>query len=217
MHPVDQCLTRTVADFGVRGLHKGAKGSKSCWRSSRRIEIAQACPSMPTPALSCWRHSFRRSDDDRSIERDRRRRHRWDAGASRSRTSRDRRYRGHCDRRQRPDRRLFDMGRISSAWMGWCRERLTGGEPELSRISKRGDQYLGASWSLELVRLAACAPAAGEVPRWLYQLLGPATDSIVAVALEQDGGSPGRSLAKGGTYRATSIKGSLTKSSTIRG
>jgi transposase len=63
-----------------------------------------------------------------------------------------------------PDPKAFRSGRDFAAWIGIVpRQDSTGGKQKLGPISKQGDQYLRRILIVGAPRLAACAPAAGEV------------------------------------------------------
>ena len=117
-----------------------------------------------------------------------------------------------------PDPKVFRSGRDLAAWIGLVpRQDSTGGKQKLGPISKRGDQYLRRTWSWSLFRFAACAPAAGEVSL-AHTASRPATvQGRCSRTCQQDGAGRLGVAGQGWDLSGASTKGSLTKSSTIRG
>src|SRR5450830_1882831 len=185
-------------------LHRGAKGSKSCWRSLRRMGIralpvdAHACLIVLAAQLQAVQTMIG------SIEKRVVRQHRSNEESKRLETIPGIGVIGATAIAATvPDPQDFRSGRDFAAWIGLVpREDSTGGKQKLGPISKQGDRYLR-----RILVVGACAvlKQARQQPEkypWLTQLLARRPFKVVAVALANKMARVAWALlAKGGTYR----------------
>ena len=144
---------------------RGAKGSKSCWRSSqgRRFALAGRCPRQPA-VLATQLQAVQTMIG--SIEKRIVAQHRSNEASKRLETIPGIGVIGATTIAAIvPDPKVFRSGRDFAAWIGIVpRQDSTGGKQKLGPISKQGDQYLQThSGCRSPCGLAACAPAAREV------------------------------------------------------
>src|ERR1035437_9097177 len=189
-------------------LHRGAKGSKSCWRSSRRMEILRlpidAHASLVVLAAGLQAvQTMIGSIEKRIIVQ-----HRSNEASKRLETIPGIGVIGATAIAATvPDPKAFRSGRDLAAWIGLVpRQDSTGGKQKLGPISKQGDRYLRRILVVGACAVLKQARRQPEKYPWLTQLLARRPFKVVAVALANKMARIAWALlAKGGTYRTPQL------------
>ena len=115
-----------------------------------------------------------------------------------------------------PDPKVFRSGRDFAAWIGLVpREDSTGGKQKLGRSRNRATDTSAHPGRWSLFRLAACAPAAGEVSL-AHTASRPATvQGRCGRACQQDGAGRLGVAGQGRHLPGASTNGGLTRSSAM--
>src|SRR5258705_5061956 len=184
-------------------LHRGAKGSKSCWRSSHRMRVRAFDAHASLTVLAAQLQAVQTMIG--SIEKRIVAQHRSNEASKRLETIPGIGVLGATTiTAVVTDPKTFRSGRDFAAWIGIVpRQDSTGGKQKLGPISKQGDQYLRRILIVGAHSVLRRARQQPEKYPWLTQLLARRPFKVVAVALANKMARIAWALlARGGTYRA---------------
>src|SRR5271166_3469965 len=192
----------------VLRLRKGAKGSRSCWRSLR-TNAMNACPSNARASLIVLAAQLQALQTlIRSIEKRIIAQHRANEASKRLESIPGIGIVGATAiAATLTEPKAFRSGRDFAAWIGLVpRQDSTGGKQKLGPISKQGDRYLRRILVVGAHAVLRRAKQSPEKYPWLTQLLARRPFKVVAIALANKMARIAWALlAKGGIYRAPAL------------